>query len=113
MPLRRLSSLRAALIAALLGLLPLFAASASAATQPIEPQANSLQSAIDDFVSYLKSETNEAARMAARLARENKDTLDAAKSHMDSRIADWRAALSGQKERLKTLHEDASAMWEE
>ena len=113
MPLRRLSSLRAALIAALLGLLPLFAASASAATQPIEPQANSLQSAIDDFVSYLKSETNEAARTAARIARENKDTLDAAKSHVGSLTAHWRAALSGQKERLKTLHEDASAMWEE
>ena len=51
--------------------------------------------------------------MAARIARENKDTLDAAKSRMDAHIADWRAALSGQKERLKTLHKDASAMWED
>ena len=32
---------------------------------------------------------------------------------MDAHIADWRAALSGQKERLKTLHKDASAMWED
>ena len=112
MPLRRLPSLRVALIASMLAL-PLFAGSASAATQPIEPQANSLQSAIDDFVSYLKSETNEAARTAARIARENKDTLDVAKSHMDSHIADWRAALSGQKERLRTLHKDASAMWKD
>ena len=51
--------------------------------------------------------------MAARIARENKDTIDAAKSRMDAHIADWRAALSGQKERLKTLHKDASAMWED
>ncbi len=112
MPLHCLSSLRATLIAALLGL-PLFAASALGATQPVEPQANFLQATIDDFVSYLKSETNEAARVAARIARENKDTIDAAKSRMDAHIADWRAALSGQKERLKTLHKDASAMWED
>ncbi|MGA7457910.1 MAG: hypothetical protein WBW51_11435 [Methyloceanibacter sp.] len=117
MPLRRLLSLRSTLFAAMLGL-PLFAGGALAATPPaatvpVEPQARSLQSAIDDFVSYLKSETNEAARTAARLARDNKDTLDAAKSRMNSHIADWRAALSGQKDRLKTLHKDASAMWED
>ena len=112
MPLHCLSSLSATLIAALLGL-PLFAASALGATQPVEPQANFLQATIDDFVSYLKSETNEAARVAARIARENKDTIDAAKSRMDAHIADCRAALSGQKERLKTLHKDASAMWED
>ena len=112
MPLHCLSSLSATLIAALLGL-PLFAASALSATQPVEPQANFLQATIDDFVSYLKSETNEAARVAARIARENKDTIDAAKSRMDAHIADCRAALSGQKERLKTLHKDASAMWED
>ena len=112
MPLRRLPSLRAALIASMLAL-PMFAGGALAATHPVEPQANSLQSAIDDFVSYLKSETNEAARMAARLARENKDTIDAAKSHLGALTADWGAALSRQKERLKTLHKDASAMWED
>ena len=112
MPFRRLSSLRSALIAALL-LLPLPAASTLAASQPVEPQANSFQAAIDDFVSFLKSETNEAARTAARLARENKDSIDAAKSRLDSQIAGWSAALSGQKERLKTLGKDASTMWEE
>ena len=112
MPLRRLLSLRSTLFAAALGL-PLLAGEALAATEPVEPQANSLQSAIDDFVSYLKSETNEAARTAARIAREHKDTLDAAKSQMDAHIADWRAALSGQKERVKTLDKDASAMWED
>ncbi len=112
MPLRRLPSLRAALIASMLAL-PMFAGGALAAAHPVEPQANSLQSAIDDFVSYLKSETNEAARTAARIARENKDTIDAAKSHIGSLTADWRAALSRQKERLKTLRKDASAMWED
>jgi len=112
MPLRRLPSLRAALLASMLAL-PLFASGALAATQPVEPQADSLQSAIDDFVSYLKSETNEAARTAARIARENKDTIDVAKAHLGSLAADWRAVLSSQKERLKTLHKDASAMWED
>jgi hypothetical protein len=111
MPLRRLPSLRAALLASMLAL-PLYADGALAATHPVEPQADSLQSAIDDFVSYLKSETNEAARTAARIARENKDTIDAAKAHLGSLAADWRAVLSSQKERLKTLHKDA-AMWED
>jgi chromosome segregation ATPase len=106
--LRRLPSLRCTFIAAMLGL-PLFAASAPAATQPVEPQANSLQAAIDNFVSYLKSETNEAARIASRIAR---DTLDAAKSRLDTHIGDLRAALSGQKDRLTTFREDASATWE-
>jgi TPP-dependent trihydroxycyclohexane-1,2-dione (THcHDO) dehydratase len=108
MPLRRLPSLRATLIASMLAL-PMFAGGALAAAHPVEPQANSLQSAIDDFVSYLKSETNEAAR----IVRENKHTIDAAKSHIGSLTADWRAALSRQKERLKTLRQDASAMWED
>ncbi len=112
MPFRRLSSLRTALIAALLGL-PLFAPLAVAATQPVEPQTNSLQSAIDDFVSFLKSETNDAARTAARIARDNKDGIDAAKSRLNAHIAGWRAALSGQKERLKTIHKDASTIWED
>ncbi len=109
---RRLPSARSTLLAAMLGL-PLFAGEAVAATQFVEPQTNSLQSALDDFVAYLQSETNDAARTAARIAREHKDTLDAAKSQMDAQIADWRAALSGQKERLTTLHKDASAMWED
>jgi len=110
MPFRRLPSLRAALIAAMLAL-PMFAGGALAATHAVEPQADSLQSTVDDFVAYLKSETSEAARTAARIARENKDTIDAAKSQLGSLTADWGAALSRQKERLKTLHKDASAMW--
>ncbi len=112
MPFPSLLSLRLALFAAMLGL-PLLTGVALAATQTVEPQANSLQAAIDDFLSYLKSETNEAGRTAARLAREHKDAIDAATSQMDAHIAGWRAALSGQKERLKTLHSDASAMWED
>ena len=112
MPLRRLPSLRAALITSMLAL-PMFADGTLAAAQPVELQANSLQSAIDNFVAYLKSETNEAARTAGRIARENKDTIDAAKSHLGSLTADWGAALSRQKERLKRLHKDASAMWED
>ena len=112
MPFRRLPSSRAALIAAMLAL-PMFAGGALAATQPVEPPADSLQSTVDDFVAYLKSETSEAARTAARIARENKHTIDAAKSQLGSLTADWGAALSRQKERLKTLHKDASAMWED
>lgn len=112
MPFRRLPSLHVALIGALLGL-SLCASNALAATHPVEPQANSLQTAIDDLVSFLKSETNEAARAAARLARENQDSIDAAKSRLDSHIARWRGALSGQKERLKTLRKDATTMWED
>jgi hypothetical protein len=112
MPLRRLSSARSTLFAAMPGL-PLFVGEAAAATQSVEPQAYSLQSVIDGFVAYLQSETNEAARSAARIAREHKDTLDTAKSQIDAHIADWRTALSGEKERLKTLRKDASAMWED
>jgi hypothetical protein len=110
MPLYRM--LRFALIAGGL-MLPLGASHALAATEPLDPQANSLQSAIDDFVAYLKSESNEAARMAARIARENKDSIDAAKSRIDAQISELRSALSGQKAGLKTLHKDASALWEE
>jgi chromosome segregation ATPase len=100
------------LIAAALAL-PLPASPVAAATEPFEPQANSLQATIDGFVAYLKSESSEAARMAARVAREHQDSIDAAKSHIDARISELRAALSGQKDRLKTLHQDASTMWEE
>jgi hypothetical protein len=67
-----------------------------AAAQPVELQANSLQSAIDNFVAYLKSETKRPRHgWADRLG--NKDTIDAAKSHLGSLTADWGAALSRQK----------------
>lgn len=111
MPLRRLSFLRYALITAVLAM-PLFAGKALAADQPVEPQDNSLQSAVDNFVSFLKSETNEAVTAAARLARENKNMIADAKAELGAQIAAWHAALSGQKARLKTLGKDASAMWE-
>jgi ElaB/YqjD/DUF883 family membrane-anchored ribosome-binding protein len=111
MPPRCLPTVRCALIAAMLGA-PLFADGALAAAKPLEPQENSLHSAVDSFVSYLKSETNEAVTAAARIARENKDALAEAKSLIGARIAAFSAALSGQKARLTTLGEDASAMWE-
>ena len=85
---------------------PLYAGGALAAAKPLEPQENSLHSA--SFVSYLKSETNEAETAAARIARENNDTLAEAKSHIGAQIA----AFSSQKARLTTLGKDASAIWE-
>ena len=111
MPPRRLPSFRCALIAAMLAT-PLFAGGALAAAQHLEPQENSLHSAVDGFVSYLKSETNEAVTAAARIARENKNTLAEAKSYIGAQIAAFSAALSGQKARLTTLGKEASAMWE-
>jgi hypothetical protein len=111
MPPRRLPSFRCALIAAMLAT-PLFAGGALAAAKPLEPQENSLHSAVDSFVSYLKSETNEAVTAAARIARENNDTVADVKSRIGARIAAFSAALSGQKARLTTLGKDASAIWE-
>ena len=111
MPPRRLPSFRCALIAAMLGA-PLFAGGALAAAKPLEPQENSLHSAVDSFISYLKSETNEAVTAAARIARENKDTLAEVKSRIGAQIAAFSASLSGQKARLTTLGKDASATWE-
>jgi len=112
MPSRRQLSLCSALIAVLLGL-ALFAGSALAAAQPIDSQENSVQSSVDGFVSYLKSETNDALMAAARIARENKDTIDEAKARIGVQIDAVSAALSSRKERLKTFGNDASAMWEE
>ena len=111
MPPRRLPSFHCALIAAMLAT-PLFAGGALAAAKPLEPQENSLHSAVDGFVSYLKSETNEAVTAAARIARENKDTVAEVKSRIGAQIAAFSAALSGQKARLTTLGKDASAVWE-
>jgi hypothetical protein len=96
-----------ALIAAALGL----AGPSPAAADPLEPQENSFQATVDGFVSYLKSETNEAMVAAARLARDNKDSLAAAKSYLESQYDAWRASLSGQKDRAKTLGQDAAAIW--
>src|SRR3990170_421831 len=111
MPPRCLPSFHCALIAAMLAT-QLFAGGALAAAKPLEPQENSLHSAVEDFVSYLKSETNEAVTAAARIARENKDTVAEVKSRIGAQIAAFSAALSGQKAKLTTLGKDASAMWE-
>jgi hypothetical protein len=91
---------------------PLVAGGALAVAKPVEPQENSLHSAVDSFVSHLKSETNEAVTAAARIARENKDTVAEVKSRIGAQIAAFSAALSGQKARLTTLGKDASAVWE-
>jgi len=106
----RLPALRSALMAAMVGL-P-FLAGTPAAAKPIEPNENSVQVTIDSFVAYLKSETNEAIAAAARMARDNKDNLAAAKSYLDSQLSAWRDLLSDQKARAGTLGKDASATWE-
>jgi phage-related minor tail protein len=106
---RRLPSLRYALVAVTLGTFLL--ATPAVANSP-EPRENSFPTAVDRFVAYLKSETNEAMIAAVRLARQNKDQLAAAKSRIETEIAAFRAALSGQKERLPTLGKDMSTTWE-
>jgi chromosome segregation ATPase len=111
MPFAARSLLRSTLLVAGL-MLPLSASPGFAAAEPRE-QVGDFKSALDDFIAYLKSESNDAGRMAARIARENKDSIDAAKSRIDAHISDLRSALSGQKDRLKTLHKDASTAWKE
>jgi hypothetical protein len=90
---RRLQSSRLALLAGLLGVF-LFAPVPRVLAEPIDPQANSLQSTVDSFVAYLKTETNAAMTETARLAREHKDSIDAAKARVDSALAELRVALS-------------------
>jgi len=102
--------LRSALIAAMVGL-PLLAATPVSA-KPIEPNENSVQTTVDTFVAYLKAETNEALTIAARRARDNKESLAAAKSYLDSQISAWRDLLSDRKARPGTLGQDASATWQ-
>jgi len=108
---RRLQSLRPALMAGLLGVVML-APAPRAFAKPVDPQENSLQSAVGGFVAYLKSETNEAMTAAARAARENKETIATAKARIDATIASLRETLNGQKARLETLGKDATAMSE-
>jgi hypothetical protein len=105
----RLSIIGCALSAAIAGL-PLLVGTPALA-KPIEPNVTSVQAAIDDFVAYLKSETNEAMTMAARLARDHEDDLVAAKSYLDRQFSAWRDLLSDQKARAETLGDDASATW--
>jgi len=109
---RRLQALRLTLLAGMLGALA-FTGASQAVAKPLEPQENSFQSAVDGFLAYLKSETNELAAAAARAARENKDTLTQAKANIGAQISALREALSGQKARLATLGKDAATMGEE
>ena len=109
---RRLQALRLTLLAGMLGALA-FTGASQAVAKPLEPQENSFQSAVDGFVAYLKSETNELAAAAARAARENKDTLTQAKANIGAQISALREALSDQKARLATLGKDLGAMGEE
>jgi hypothetical protein len=106
-----LRSTRLALIAVMAGAI-LLAPATSAVANPIEPQENSFQSAIDDFAAYLKAETNDAMVAAARIARENKGTLDAAKANIDATISALGETLSGRKAILETLGPDAAAIGE-
>lgn len=91
--------------------LPLLAATPVTA-KPIEANENSVQVTVDSFVAYLKSETNQALTIAARVARDNKDSLAAAKSYLDNQISAWRDLLSDRKARPGTLGKDASATWQ-
>ena len=105
---RRLRSSRLALLVGLCGAF-LLAPAPRVSAEPIYPQANSLQSAVDRFVAYLKTETNAAMTEAARLAREHKDDIDAAKARVDAALAEL-IALSGHKESLDALSKDAAAL---
>jgi HAMP domain-containing protein len=108
MPPRGLFAVRMALIAAAM----LAVGSAPVAAKPVERQESSLEAAVDNFIAYLKSETQHATTAAAKYARDNQDVIDQAKSSLARQLDKWGAALSGQKDRLTTLSEDASAMWE-
>ena len=105
---RRLRSSRLALLVGLFSAF-LLAPAPRVSAEPIDPQANSLQSAVDRFVAYLKTETNAAMTEAARLAREHKDDIDAAKARVDAALAEL-IALSGHKESLDALSKDAAAL---
>src|SRR6516162_285431 len=104
-------SLQSSRLALLVGLCSAFllAPAPRVSAEPIYPQANSLQSAVDRFVAYLKTETNAAMTEAARLAREHKDDIEAAKARVDAALAELRATLSGHKESLDAL-QDAAAL---
>jgi hypothetical protein len=80
-----------------------------AQAKPGELQENSLPSAIDGFVAYLRSEAYDVASEAARTARDNKDAIDAAEATLRSHLVKLGAALSGRKERAETLANDAMA----
>jgi hypothetical protein len=80
--------------------------------EPSDSQANSLQSTVENFVAYLKTETNAAMTEAARLAREHKDDIDAARARADTAFKELREALSGHKESLEAWGKDAEELSE-
>ena len=106
----RLPALRSALIAAMVGLSIL--AATPVVARPAEPNENSVQATVDSFVAYLKAETAEALRIAARMARDNEESLAAAKSYFDRQLSAWRNLLSDQKATAGTLGKDAATTWE-
>jgi hypothetical protein len=108
---RRLQSARLALLIGLLGVL-LLAPGPRVSAEPADSQANSLQSAFDSFVAYLKTETNAAMVEAGRLVREHKDDIDAARARADKAFKELREALSGHKESLDAFGKDAAALSE-
>ena len=97
-------------LAAVLGALAVGAA-VPALAEPIEPQQNSLQDAVDGFAGYLKSETYDAAAAAGKIARDNRETIDAAKAAFGSQLADL-TALSDQKASAETLARAAAKKFE-
>jgi len=110
----RLSALRSALVGAMLGL-ALFASPANATpgeTRPGETSETSLRAGIDNFAAYLKSETNAAMAMAARLARDHQDSLAAAKSYLERHLSAWRDLLSDRKAGAGTLGTEPESIWE-
>ena len=102
-------SLRSALMATAL----LLSAGATPAwSQSVERQEISVYPLVDNFIAYLKSETQDAVREAARLARENQHLIDEAKARAAAQIDALQAALSRQKQHLEPFGEDATAMWD-
>jgi len=107
----RLQSARLALLAGLLGAL-LFAPAPRALAKPIESHENSLQSQVDSFVAYLRTEANEAIIAAARAAREHKDSIEAAKARVGAALDKLSQAWGGQKGGLERFSKNATAMSE-
>jgi hypothetical protein len=95
-----------ALLAGLLGTL-LLAPAPRALAEPIDSQENSLESAVDSFFAYLRTETNEAIIAAARAAREHKDSIEAAKARVGAALDEC-----GQKGTLERFGKNAAAMSE-
>jgi len=106
----RLQSARLALLAGLLGAL-LFAPAPRALAKPIESHENSLQSQVDSFVAYLRTEANEAIIAAARAAREHKDSIEAAKARVGA-AGQAQSSMGWPEGGLERFSKNATAMSE-